>query len=139
MALIDKTLKYEIKVCYSDDGVPRGAHLIRRRYIELDGEVISNSLLAAEPVNLSDLSEVMTQAQADALARVELQDQEIAALSQSVEDRDDAIAAAENAHAAKVSGLGAEIEELRAALADRDAEITSLRSALAGPQAEQPT
>jgi hypothetical protein len=50
MALNDRTIPYEILIRFDDQGAVGGAHLIKRRIVELDGERLKDEVGLAQPV-----------------------------------------------------------------------------------------
>lgn len=71
MTLIDQKRRYEVLIRYGLDGSLQGAHVQYLRYVELDGEVLKQEPLDAEPLAIDgfDLSDTMTGVAQDALAR----------------------------------------------------------------------
>lgn len=70
MAVTDRIIKENIHIQYDEEGLIKGAHVSRRRVIEDDGVILNVSLLPAEPLDLSVLSDFMTEVQIEALARI---------------------------------------------------------------------
>lgn len=78
MAITDITVPYEILIRFGEDGAPHGAHVQRRRIVELDGERLKDEVLPAEPLALEGFptSAIMTGTLQEALVRIQqLQDQ----------------------------------------------------------------
>jgi len=100
MATTDQLIPYELLIRYGDDGQPCGAHVQYRRVVTVDGEVVQNAPLLAQPLGLDDFptSALMTSATADALARVT------------------ALEAAAQADADTIASLGEDLAEARGAL-----------------------
>ncbi|MDQ0454726.1 hypothetical protein [Rhizobium paknamense] len=86
MALKDEKTPYEILVRFGDDGQPKGAHVLYRRVVTLDDEVLKDEILAAQPLDLEGFptSAIMTDATRDALAKVSSQEAQIAALTEQL-------------------------------------------------------
>lgn len=111
MAKTDITVPYEILIRFREDGTPRGAHVQRRRIVELDGERLKDEVLPAEPLALEGFptSAIMTGALQQALVRIQqLQDQ----LEAAAAELDATAASAEQAEQ-KAAQLQAQIDVLR--------------------------
>ena len=69
----DVQLPYEILVRFGEDGAPRAAHVQYIRRVTMDGKVLKNEPLPAEPLALDNFPEcdLMTQTQQAALTRGE--------------------------------------------------------------------
>lgn len=72
MTTTSETVKYNVLIAYDDAGTIRGGHMIRRRRVMEDGELISDNLLPAEPLSAQDISELMTQAHAEAIDQLDV-------------------------------------------------------------------
>lgn len=85
----DKKVPYEILIRFGEDGKPKGAHVQYRRIVTLDGEILKDEPLPAEPLGLADFptSDVMNETTAAALARVTELEAALA-VSAEVEKRD---------------------------------------------------
>lgn len=73
MALQDNRIPYEILVRFGDNGAPKGAHVQYRRMVALDGEVLKDEPMPAEPLALDDgfpTSAIMDETTRSALARI---------------------------------------------------------------------
>lgn len=72
MAIEDKKIPYELLVRYGLEGQPAGAHVIYRRRVVMDGEVLKDEVGQAEPIDLAGFptSQIMTDTTRDALAEV---------------------------------------------------------------------
>ncbi|MER9047579.1 hypothetical protein NKH89_09925 [Mesorhizobium sp. M0923] len=72
MALQDTKIPYEILIRFGDDGAPLGAHVQYRRRVILDGEVLKDDVLDAEPLGLVDFptSDLLSEAAEKALATI---------------------------------------------------------------------
>jgi len=83
MALTDVKIPYEILIRFGEDGKPKGAHVLFRRVVTLDGEILKDEIQSAEPIDVEGFptSQLMADATRDALAKVTAQAAEIAALS----------------------------------------------------------
>lgn len=73
MAVTDRTIPYEILIRFDAQAAVQGAHLIRRRIVELDGERLKDDIGMAQPVALDGedglvLRSVLDEALALALA-----------------------------------------------------------------------
>lgn len=74
MALIDRTVPYEILIRFDESGAVQGAHLVKRRIVELDGKRLKDETTSAIPLALASatdgelLAEVLGTACAQALA-----------------------------------------------------------------------
>jgi len=84
MALEDKTVAYEVLIRYNAEGAPQGAHIQRRRIVTLDGELLKDEVLPAEPLTLDanfPVSTVMNEALEGALSQINHMTQEIDSLN----------------------------------------------------------
>lgn len=72
MAIEDKKIPYELLVRYGLEGQPAGAHVIYRRRVVMDGEVLKDEIGTAEPIDLAGFptNDIMTDTTRDALAEV---------------------------------------------------------------------
>lgn len=70
MALIDEKVNYEVLLRYNENGELCGAHQIKRRRVILDGELLQDSLLPAEPLDISTIGEFLSQETIDAINQV---------------------------------------------------------------------
>ena len=70
MSVIDERVPYEVLIRFGADGAPQGAQVQYRRRIVVDGEVVQDLPLPAEPLTLAGdfpLSGVMEQTTREAL------------------------------------------------------------------------
>lgn len=68
----DQRVPYEILIRFGADGSPVGAHVIYLRVVSIDGDVLKEEVLAAEPIDVDGFptSTLMTNTTRDALATV---------------------------------------------------------------------
>ncbi|AVA22468.1 hypothetical protein [Rhizobium sp. NXC24] len=90
----DNTIPYELLVRFGPDGAPIGAHVQYLRRITLDGEIIKDDILPAQPIDLAGFptSAIMTDATRDALANAATQQKQIEELKAQLETANAAIA-----------------------------------------------
>lgn len=138
-----ETVKYNVLVAYDDVGAIRGGHLIRRRRVFEDGALISDALLPAEPLAEHDIAELMTQAQAETIAQLDVMQADCDALQG---EYDQFRAAAANQVAAlqdQVQGLGEDLaaEQAKAIAAEAAyrVEVERLQQDLAAARQELAT
>jgi len=119
----DQTFPYELLVRYGPDGAPVGAHVQYLRRITLDGEVIKDDILPAQPIDLAGFptSGIMADTCRDALATVATQAAQIAALNGQLETA--------NANLATVSD---DADKLRTELTNVQAEAVTNQNTLNG-------
>lgn len=88
MALLDVKTPYEVLIRYGMDGLPRGAHSQMVRTVTLDGEILKQEILAAQPLDLAgfSLSALMTTTTQNALVQVTALTTENAELKRLVSD-----------------------------------------------------
>ncbi|TSD86029.1 hypothetical protein FFK22_024740 [Mycobacterium sp. KBS0706] len=113
MAITDITVPYEILIRFGEDGAPHGAHVQRRRIVELDGERLKDEVLPAEPLALEGFptSAIMTGALQEALVRIQQLQDQIEAMAAEL---DTASALGQQAEA-QIATLNAQIEALQVA------------------------
>lgn len=103
MALEDKIIPYEILIRFNEDGTPQGAHVQYRRRVVLDGEVLKDEPLAAQPLTLDanfPVSGLMTEALESALSEINNLNARLISLELDLEASRNQIAAMEEAAAA---------------------------------------
>lgn len=101
-------IPYEILIRFDGTGRPIGAHAQYRRTVSVNGEVLKDEILLAEPLGLIDFptSEIMTETTAAALAQVNV-------LSSSLSTAEAAVAARD----VQVAEMARVISRLESALA----------------------
>lgn len=119
----DQTFPYELLVRYGPDGNPVGAHVQYLRRITLDGEIIKDDVLPAQPIDLAGFptSAIMEDTCRDALATVATQTAQIATLNGQLETA--------NANLATVSN---DVDKLRTELTDVQAAAAANANTLNG-------
>lgn len=88
MTLLDVKTPYEVLIRYGIDGLPQGAHSQMVRTVTLDGEILKQDILPAQPLDLAgfSLSGLMTTTTQNALTRVTALTTENAELKRLVSD-----------------------------------------------------
>ncbi len=137
MNLTDVTVPYEILIRFGSDGSLKGAHQQRRRIVQLDGEILKDQELPAEPIDVAGMGAVLGEASAIAItsaAALLLERDRLAAERDDLSAMVAAAAAARDAAesaAAKAAEdrdkLEAELAATEAALATARGEIQALR------------
>ena len=119
----DQTFPYELLVRYGPDGAPVGAHVQYLRRITLDGEVIKDDVLPAQPIDLAGFptSAIMADTCRDALATVTAQTAQIATLNGQL--------GTANANLATVSN---DVDQLRTELTNVQAAAAANENTLHG-------
>jgi hypothetical protein len=153
----DQTFPYELLVRFGPDGTPTGAHVQYLRRITLDGEIIKDDVLPAQPIDLAGFptSPIMEDACRDAIAKVAAQTTQITALTGQLDTVNADLAKAHGdlatvstdvdqlrteltnvqaAGAANENMLKGQIFTLNDRLAAADATILQLQATIAGLQ-----
>jgi len=153
----DQTFPYELLVRYGPDGTPVGAHVQYLRRITLDGEIIKDDVLPAQPIDLDGFptSEIMEDTCRDALATVATQTAQITTLNAQLQTANTNLAtvsndvdqlrteltnvqatAAANANAltGQIFALGDELASANATIAQQAETIKQLQAALSAAQ-----
>lgn len=126
----DQTFPYELLVRFGPDGAPAGAHVQYLRRITLDGEIIKDDILPAQPIDLAGFptSDIMSDACRDVLAKVASQDAQITTLTSQLD--------ATTANLTKAQGdlatVSADADQLRTELTNAQAEAATNETALQG-------
>lgn len=115
MAIEDKKIPYELLVRYGLDGKPAGAHVVYRRRVVMDGEVLKDEVGPAEPIDLDGFptSDVMKDALRDALAQIAVLTAQGDELAEQVNAATETVETANE----RIALLVSENEELTAELA----------------------
>ncbi len=121
--ILDQTFPYELLVRYGPGGAPVGAHVQYLRRITLDGEIIKDDVLPAQPIDLAGFptSAIMGDTCRDALAIVATQTAQIAALNGQLSTA--------NANLATVSN---DVDQLRTELTNVQATAAANENTLNG-------
>lgn len=136
MAFEDKKIPYEILIRFGDDGAPKGAHVQKRRLVTMDGEILKDEILSAEPLALEGFptSGLMTSATQAALASVNTLNAQIEQMSDTIEAQDAAITEA-NRQRDEAASAGAALTaanmQLSQQIAASQEDITRLNSEVA--------
>ncbi|NKJ34098.1 hypothetical protein [Rhizobium sp. SG570] len=126
----DQTFPYELLVRFGTDGTPTGAHVQYLRRITLDGEIIKDDVLPAQPIDLAGFptSPIMEDACRDALAKVASQTAQITALAGQLDSANADLAKA-HSDLATVTG---DVDQLRTELTNVQAAAGANETALQG-------
>lgn len=132
--VIDRDIPEEFLVRFDNEGRPRGAHLVVRRQVILDGRLLQDNYLPAQPISLVPddgnprmmLSEVLGPMASDALIandrmteELKAKDAEIAGLRENIGDLSSTIA-----------GLNGDLSAANASIETRDRMIIDLQTQL---------
>ncbi len=136
MAFEDKKIPYEILIRFDDNGTPKGAHVQKRRLVTMDGEILKDEILSAEPLALEGFptSGLMTSATQAALASVNTLNAQIDQMADTIEGKDAEITEANRQRDVAASAgatLTAANAQLSQQLATYQDDVTRLNSEVA--------
>jgi chromosome segregation ATPase len=122
MAVIDRTIPYEILIRFGDDGIVKGGHYQDRRIIEIDGERVKDQPSEAKPLGSSPeaVKALLPGVALTAFAEIDRLNGLIATHDREVDALRDELGAAREA--ARVAGL--EVQRLEVKLRAREATLT---------------